>query len=207
MSAEDGCGRCSSQRGARRLHFFHDERRRREMGAAAGGTHPAAQNTTPRTKAPRAHASVKAMGCESGPSRSAICDSPMSRGACADPRRRTSESSASTDQASRPVGDLTLERRAVPQRRLAWVHHRAGREREQWPRRRVGNARNPSTMGKGLDLDAWIAKVRPASSPPSPRVAAASAPRPATGFSSLRSAPRPGRRSPILPPSPVDPVR
>ena len=36
-------------------------------------------------------------------------DSPMSRGPCADPRRRTSESSASTDQASRPVGDLTRE--------------------------------------------------------------------------------------------------
>ena len=114
MSAEDGCGRCSSQRGARRLHFFHDERRRREMGAAAGGTHPAAQNTTPRTKAPRAHASVKAMGCESGPSRSAICDSPMSRGACANPRRRTSDSSASTDQASRPVGDLTRETSGPP---------------------------------------------------------------------------------------------
>ena len=58
------------------------------------GTHPAAQKTTPRTKAPRAHASVNAMGCESAPSRMAICDSPMSPGGVCQPAAGTSDSSS-----------------------------------------------------------------------------------------------------------------
>ena len=75
--------------------------------------YPAAQKTTPRTKAPRAHASVNAMGCESGPSRSAICDSPMSRGACANPRRENFVAplrvNQSTDQAR--LGPLEIDSR------------------------------------------------------------------------------------------------
>ena len=152
----------------RRLHFFHDLRERQNERNAPCGTEDDAEDEGAQGARVRERHGMRERPIPLGDLRQShvagcLCQPAAGEHRSSSPRQPIKQDSARwrlTRESSGP--------QASPQ---AWVTKRG-----QWPRRRVGNARRPTTMGKGLDLDAWIAKVRPASSPPSPRVAAASPP-------------------------------